>query len=243
MDPQGRIILEHAYEAVVDAGVSPRSLRGSRTGVFLGISSADADEFYSSDYNIKDGLGLTGSARALIANRISFAMDFRGPSFIVDTACSSSGYALDLAFNAIRNGECDAAIVGGSNLLFNPQLTLQFYRLGVLSKDGLCRPFDKDASGYCRSEAVNMLFLQRMKDAKRCYAKIVYSKTNIDGFKNEGLNYPSGAVQKMLLDEFYKDIAIDPSTIDFVEAHSTGTKVNFHFFELIDTRGSFNFFL
>lgn len=228
MDPQARILQEHAFEAVVDAGMSPRSLRGSRTGVFIGCCMVEADEFFSFDNSIKDGLGLTGCARALLANRISFAMDFKGPSFTADTACSSSGYALDLAFNAMRNGECDSAIVGGANLLLHPNTTVQFHRLGVISVDGFCRPFDKDASGYCRSEAVNVLFLQKAKDAKRVYAKLIYSKTNVDGFKNEGLTYPSGEIQIKLLDEFYQDIGIDPSTVDFVEAHSTGTKVSFY---------------
>lgn len=102
---------------------------------------------------------------------------------------------------------------------------LQKIRLGVLSKDGYCRPFDKDASGYCRSEAINVLFLQKRRDAKRIYAELLYSKTNVDGFKNEGLTYPSGKIQIQLLEEFYKDIDIDPKTIDYVESHSTGTKV------------------
>lgn len=236
MDPQARMLQEHAYESILDAGVCPKSIRGSRTGVFIGCCAAESDEFYFYGPAIKDGLGLTGTSRALLANRISFALDLKGPSFMVDTACSSSGYALDLAFSAIRNGEIDSALVGGTNLLLHPGTTLQFFRLGVLSKDGVCRPFDKDASGYCRSEAINMLFLQKAKDAKRVYAKLVYSKTNIDGFKNEGLTYPSGAIQIKLLEEFYKDIQIDPSTIDYVESHSTGTKVRKYFNQLINMR-------
>ncbi|KAG5668080.1 hypothetical protein PVAND_016035 [Polypedilum vanderplanki] len=225
MDPQARILQEHAYEAIIDAGVAPKSLRGSRTGVFISCCMTEADEHFYFGTAIKDGMGLTGSSRALLANRISFSMDLKGPSFTIDSACSSSGYALDLAFNAIRTGECDAAIVGGSNLLLHPATTLQFYRLGVLSKDGYCRPFDKDATGYCRSEAVTVIFLQKRKDAKRIYGELVYSKTNIDGFKNEGLTYPSGKIQIKLLAEFYKDLGIDPKTIDYIEAHCTGTKV------------------
>ncbi|KAG5667645.1 hypothetical protein PVAND_015619 [Polypedilum vanderplanki] len=225
MDPQARILQEHAYEAIMDAGVAPKSLRGSRTGVFISCCTTEVDEHFYFGTAIKDGMGLTGTSRALLANRISFSMDLKGPSFTIDSACSSSGYALDLAFNAIRTGECDAAIVGGTNLLLHPATTLQFFRLGVLSKDGYCRPFDKDALGYCRSEAITVVFLQKRKDAKRIYAELVYSKTNIDGFKDEGLTYPSGKIQTKLLAEFYKDLDIDPKTVDYVEAHCAGTKV------------------
>lgn len=121
----------------------------------------------------------------MLANRVSFALGLRGPSFMIDTACSSSMYALDCAFNSMRIGECDSALVGGTNLLLHPNVSLQFARLGVLSKDGFCRPFDKDASGYSRSESTCVVFLQKSGDAKRIYANFVYSKTNNDGFKKE----------------------------------------------------------
>ncbi|KAL7036630.1 hypothetical protein ACKWTF_008883 [Chironomus riparius] len=225
MDPQCRCLLEHAYEAVLDAGISPKAIKGSRTGVYVGCCFAESEEFMFYEKSVKDGLGLTGSARAMLANRISFGMDLQGPSFMVDTACSSATYGLDAAFNAIRSGECDAALVGGTNLLLHPHITLQFARLGVLSKDGFCRPLDKDAAGYTRSEAISLIFLQRKRDAKRVYANLVYTKTNNDGFKKEGITYPSGFTQIQLLEEFYKDIKLDPRTVDYVEGHSTGTKV------------------
>jgi fatty acid synthase len=125
----------------------------------------------------------------------------------------------------IRSGECDFAIVGGTNLLLNPNLTLHFARLGVLAKDGYCRPLDKDACGYTRAEAVSALFLQRKRDAKRVYANLVYTKLNNDGFKKEGITYPNGATQIDLLQGFYRDINVDPSIVEYVEGHSTGTKV------------------
>lgn len=126
-------------------------------------------------------------SRAMLANRISYSLGLSGPSFLVDTACSSSMYALDAAFTAIRTGECDAALVGGSNLLLHPYTTLQFARLGVLAKDGFCRPFDHKASGYTRSESICVMYLQRAKNAKRVYANLVYSKCNCDGYKIEGM--------------------------------------------------------
>lgn len=99
--------------------------------------------------------------------------------------------------------------------------------MGVLAKDGFTRSFDSEASGYTRSEAVSVVFLQRAKEAKRIYANVLYSKTNNDGFKKEGITYPSGETQMKLLKEFYEDIKIPPSSLDYVEAHSTGTKGNF----------------
>lgn len=225
MDAQCRILLEHAYEAVIDAGVSPRSLRQTKTAVIIGCCFAESEQNLFYEKTIKDGLGLTGSARCMLANRVSFAMDLHGPSYVIDTACSSGCYALDCAFDALRNGLCDSALVGGTNLLLHPHLTLQFARLGVLSKDGFCRPLDKDAAGYTRSEAICFLFLQKKKDAKRIYANVMYVKTNNDGFKKEGLTYPSGASQTRLLSEFYEDLRLNPGLVDYVEGHSTGTKV------------------
>lgn len=161
----------------------------------------------------------------MLANRISFTLGLQGQSFLIDTACSSSMYALDMAFTAMRNGECDAAIVGGANLLIHPYTSLQFARVGVLAKDGYCRPFDNSASGYVRSEVICVIFLQKAKDAKRIYAKVLYSKTNCDGYKTEGITYPAGRIQQRLLSEFYDDVEIDPSTLAYLEAHSTGTVV------------------
>lgn len=117
----------------------------------------------------------------MLANRISYSMGLTGPSYLLDTACSSSMYALDCAFSAIRNGECDSALVGGSNLILHPYVSLQFARLGVLAPDGYCRPFDINATGYTRSEAVCVIFLQKAKDAKRIYSTVLYSKVNCDG--------------------------------------------------------------
>jgi fatty acid synthase len=130
MDPQQRILQEHAYEAILDAGICPKELRGSKTGVFVGCSSAEADDYLllSESKPIKDGMGMLGTARAMLANRISFSMDFKGPSLQIDTACSSSGYSLDMAFSAIRSGECDAAIVGGSNIILSESSSEQFAR-------------------------------------------------------------------------------------------------------------------
>lgn len=128
MDPQGRILLEHAFEAVIDSGTLPMDLKNSKTGVFIGASFNESEKVWIYDKISKDGAGITGSARTMLANRISFLLGLIGPSFSVDTACSSSLYALDLAYKSINSGECDAAIVGGVNLCLQPYVTLQFAR-------------------------------------------------------------------------------------------------------------------
>ncbi|XP_055642546.1 fatty acid synthase-like [Toxorhynchites rutilus septentrionalis] len=225
MDPQQRMLIEHTYEAILDAGVNPESIRGSRTGVFCGICFSETEVRMYYKACPPDGLGLLGCAKSQMANRVSYMMDFKGPSFVVDTACSSSMYALDIAYRSMMNGECDAAIVMGCNLTLHPYITYQFALLGVLSKDGYCRPFDKDATGYSRSEAACAVFLQKAKDAKRIYSYLVHSKTNCDGFKPEGITYPSGMLQQQLLNEFYSEVGIAPKDVDYVEAHSTGTFV------------------
>ncbi|XP_070508377.1 fatty acid synthase-like [Chironomus tepperi] len=221
MDPQMRMVLEHAYEAILDAGISPPTLRGSNTGVFIGCCFVDAHGVSVMD---KAGKELAGSLRTLSANCISYLFDFKGPSFVIDTACSSSGYAADVALKSIQSGECDQAIVAGLNLVLLPSLSGGFLKIGVLSNDGYSRTFDEDANGYCRAEAIVALFLQKSIDAKRIYATFIHSKKNVDGFKREGLAFPSRVMQIKLLNSFYEEIKMNPNLVDYVEAHSTGTK-------------------
>ncbi|XP_055593803.1 fatty acid synthase-like [Uranotaenia lowii] len=225
MDPQLRMLIEHSFEAILDAGVNPESVRGSCTGVFCGVCFSETEARLFFKACPPKGLAVLGCAKSQLANRLSYLMDLKGPTFVVDTACSSSMYALDVAYKSIMNGECEAAIVAGTNLTLHPYITYQFALLGVLAKDGYCRPFDKDANGYSRSEAVCVVYLQKVKEAKRIYSYLVHSKTNCDGFKPEGITYPSGMVQQQLLQEFYSEVGISPSEVDFVEAHSTGTFV------------------
>nr|XP_019551378.2 fatty acid synthase-like [Aedes albopictus] len=225
MDPQLRLLLEHAYEAILDSGTNPETVRGSRTGVFVGVcfSETEARLFFQSCP--PKGYAMLGCAKSQLANRVSYTLDLRGPSLVMDTACSSSMYALDVARRKILRGECDAALVLGTNLCLHPYISYQFALLGVLSKDGVCRPFDEKANGYTRSEVLCAAFLQKAKDANRIYAHILHTKTNCDGFKSEGITYPSGVMQTQLMSEFYDEISIDPRDIAFIEAHSTGTVV------------------
>ncbi|XP_075224694.1 fatty acid synthase-like [Lycorma delicatula] len=225
MDPQLRMLLELTHEAIVDAGVNPTSVRGSRTGVFIGVSSSESDEFFTIDPDKVNGYGLTGCCRAMFPNRISYTFDFNGPSYAIDTACSSSLFALQQAVAAMKSGQCDAAIVGGVNLLLKPTCSLQFHRLNMLSPQGMCKAFDSTGNGYVRSEAAVVLYLQKAKDAKRVYATILNAKTNTDGNKEQGITFPSGKMQNKLIKETYNEVNINPSDVVYIEAHGTGTKV------------------
>ncbi|XP_070505897.1 fatty acid synthase-like isoform X2 [Chironomus tepperi] len=173
----------------------------------------------------KDGYVILGSGGFYFSNRISYALGLCGPSITVDTACSSSAYALDCAFRYMEAGLCDSALVGGTQLILNCGTTIEYSRLGILSKDGVSRPFDEDASGFTRAESISVMFLQRRKDSKRIYANVVYSSSNNDGFKKEGASFPSKIMQQKLIENFYQTIKLDPANVNFVEAHATGTKL------------------
>jgi fatty acid synthase, animal type len=136
LDPQLRCLLECTHEAIVDSGYNPQDLQGSRTGVYVGVSTSEVEQYWCSDPSLVNGYGLTGCARAMFPNRISFTFDFTGPSYAVDTACSSSLFALSQAYADIKAGRCDSAIVAGCTIHLKPTMSLQFKRLNMLSPDG-----------------------------------------------------------------------------------------------------------
>jgi hypothetical protein len=140
----------------------------------------------------------------------------------LDAACSSSGYAINTAYSAIRGGECDAALICGSQLLLSPMSSMVLQRGGILNKDGHCRPFDQEAGGFVRGEAVVAVFLQKAEDARRVYATLVHCRTNCDGFKEEGIYFPSSKSQTELMTKFYQEIDMNPNVVNYVEAHCTG---------------------
>ncbi|XP_047538484.1 fatty acid synthase-like [Vanessa atalanta] len=225
IDPMSRILLEKTYEAIIDAGLNPNELCNTNTGVFVGGCFSESEKICLYEKMHVNKFGITGCSRGMLANRISQWLSLTGPSYTVDTACSSSLYALEHAYRAIREGRCNAAIVGGSNLCLHPNVSLQFSRLGVLSADGRCKTFDNSANGYARSEAIVVCILQKAKDSRRIYAQILHAKTNCDGYKEQGITYPSGDMQKLLLSDFYEECSVPPNTLEYVEAHGTGTKV------------------
>ena len=228
MDPQQRIVLEVAWEALEDAGIAPGSLAGSRTGVYLGASTYDHGAGLLASGTPADAYDGTGSALSVIANRLSYCLDSRGPSMIVDTACSSSLVAVHLACRALRAGEADLALAGGVNIITSPRIALSFSQGRLMAPDGRCKTFDHRANGYVRSEGAGIVVLKplaaALADGDRIYAVIRGGAVNQDGRTN-GLAAPNRLAQEDVLRAAYADAGIDPAEVDYVEAHGTGTAV------------------
>jgi polyketide synthase 13 len=227
IDPQQRMALELTWEALEHARIPASSLRGESVGVFVGTSVADYQFLAMSDPTVAHPYAITGNASSIVANRVSYFFDFHGPSVAVDTACSSSLVATHQAIQALRSGECDVALAGGVNALITPVVTLGFDEIGqVLSPDGRIKSFSSDADGYTRSEGGGLLVLKRVDDARRdgdqILAVIAGSAVNHDGRSN-GLIAPNPDAQADLLRRAYKDAGINPRTVDYIEAHGTGT--------------------
>jgi acyl transferase domain-containing protein/NADPH:quinone reductase-like Zn-dependent oxidoreductase/acyl carrier protein len=228
MDPQQRVLLELVWEALEDAGLPPSTLAGQPVGVFVGASSIDSYTMMVGDAGGIDTHFMTGNAASIIANRISYVYDLRGPSLTIDTACSSSLVALDAAAGALARGEVEIAIVAGINILGSPHAFYGFSRAGMLSPTGLCRPFAAAADGYVRAEGGAALVLSR-PDAARSRGRaprvmVTATGVNSDG-RTVGLSLPSADAQRQLLERLYGDAGIDPNALAFVEAHGTGTRV------------------
>jgi len=225
MDPQHRHFLEQVWTAFEHAGYSKKCLSSIKTGVFVGLSSQEyAWHILKNNIRLNHHTG-TGTARSLLANRISHFFNLRGPSLTVDTACSSSLTAIHLACNSIVSGESDLAVAGGVNLAFDKSTFLIFNRAGVLSKTGKCKVFDRSADGYVRGEGVGVVILKSLnnaiKDNDSIYAIIKKSVINHNG-ENFSITSPSLKAQVELFEKAYCDI--DPETISYMEAGSTGTK-------------------
>ncbi|ORV08420.1 polyketide synthase Pks13 [Mycobacterium celatum] len=227
IDPQQRMALELTWEALEHARIPASSLRGEAVGVYIGTSVADYSFLAMSDPTVAHPYAITGTASSIVANRVSYFYDFHGPSVAVDTACSSSLVATHQAVQALRSGECDVAVAGGVNALITPVVTLGFDEIGqVLAPDGRIKSFSSDADGYTRSEGGGMLVLKRVDDARRdgdqILAVIAGSAVNHDGRSN-GLIAPNPDAQADVLRRAYKDAGINPRTVDYIEAHGTGT--------------------
>jgi phthiocerol/phenolphthiocerol synthesis type-I polyketide synthase B len=226
MDPQQRLLLEVAWEALEHAGVPPSSLRRSQTGVFVGASIAEYGYLASSDLPAVDAWSNSGGALSIIANRLSYFLDLRGPSVTVDTACSSSLVALHLACQSLRMQDSDVAIAGGVNLLLSPAVFRGFDQSGALSATGSCHAFDADADGFVRGEGCGVVVLKRLSDAlrdrDRLLAVVRGSAVNQDGRSN-GLLAPNPAAQMAVLRSAYANAGVASHEVDYVETHGTGT--------------------
>nr|XP_037872251.1 fatty acid synthase isoform X3 [Bombyx mori] len=227
MDPMAKKVLEQTYQAIYDAGVSPEHLSGKNVGVYIGMSYSETEKacFYVAD--CRTGFGIAGCNKAMFANRISYWLNVKGPSLAVDEACCSSIAALEQAFFAISRGECEAAIVGAVNLCLHPQCLVHYGRIVNLCMDGKTKSFDRHADGCAKSEAINVLFLQKAKNALRIYAKIVHVKSGITMLL-EGETGPRFGFDRdpkdtaTFLKNFYEEAGVSPDVVEYVEAFGSG---------------------
>jgi acyl transferase domain-containing protein/acyl-CoA synthetase (AMP-forming)/AMP-acid ligase II/pimeloyl-ACP methyl ester carboxylesterase len=228
MDPQQRLLLEVSWEALESAGLPAPQLAGSRTGVFVGISSSDYAQLQARQGLAPDAYSGTGNAHSIAANRLSYALDLRGPSLSIDTACSSSLVAVHLACNSLQQGECDQAIAAGVNLLISPELSQTFQQAGMLAADGRCKTFAAAADGYVRGEGCGVVILKRLAaaqwDGDPILAVIRGTAVNQDGRSN-GLTAPNGRAQQAVIREALGRAGLGAAEIDYVEAHGTGTSL------------------
>ena len=228
IDPQQRLLMMVAWEAIERAGLTPARLAGARTGVYVGCSGLDYGNALHSDPAAGDAQFMTGNTLSIVSNRLAYFLDAQGPSYTIDTACSSSLFAFHAACEAIRNGEIDLAVVGGVNLLLSPMPFIGFSRAGMLSPQGLCRAFDAAADGYVRAEGAVAFVIGALDIAQAqgdCVRGVVVgSAVNSDG-RAGGLSVPNGARQAALMRRVYGAAGVGPDDLAFIEAHGTGTAV------------------
>lgn len=229
MDPQQRLLLEVAWESLENAGLSPQRINGSSSGVFVGISNVDYAKIpaqYEGFLQHIDAHCGTGNAISIAANRLSYILNFRGPSMAVDTACSSALVAVHLAVQSLRRRECNAALAGAVNMILTPDTMIALSKARMLSLDGRCRPFDAEANGYVRGEGCGIVVLKRLSDAVQTgdniLAVIRDSAVNHDG-RTSGITAPNGRLQKAVILAALRKAGVSPERVSYVEAHGTGT--------------------
>ena len=228
MDPQQRIFLETVWKAVEDSGQKVSDLSGTRTGLFVGVATNDYIDLMSGQGVSLDGYSASGNSHSVLANRVSFLLNLRGPSAPIDTACSSSLVALHRAVESIHTESCDMAIVGGVQVMLSPAAYISFSMAGMLSPDGRCKSFDKRANGYVRGEGSGAIFIKSLAaaeaDGNHVYAVIKATAENHGG-RVTTLTAPNSSAQAELLVEAYDKAQIDPTTVGYIECHGTGTSL------------------
>lgn len=226
MDPQQTLVLTHACRALEDAGLSMETLKGSQTGVFIGAMANDLAYLRWNDLPRLESTMVTGNGLCLIANRLSYELDLHGPSMTIDTACSSSLVAVHHAARALRDHECDLALVAGVNVILSAMLQKFYQMIGVGAPDGYCRSFSQHAKGIGRAEGVGVLVLCRAEDFhsehRQAYATIDGSQINHGG-QSSRFTAPNVQAQAALLQRTYEQAGIQPHQLSYVEGHGTGT--------------------
>lgn len=227
MDPQQRLLLEVSYSALERAGYSPDALKGSKTGVFVGICFDDyAKVSLGSNHKKIEAFTSLGNSKSVAVGRISHVFGFHGPALSLDTSCSSSLLAIHLACQSLRQGESDLAVAGGVNLILAPDVSIGFCKLRALSEKGQCRTFDAEADGYVRGEGCGLVVLKRLSEAlssgDNILAVVRGSAANNDGQSN-GLTAPNGLAQEQVIAQALENAGVQSSDIQYVEAHGTGT--------------------
>ena len=230
MDPQHRLLLETAWQAVEHSGTAPTALADTNTGVFVGLATHDYLGMASDEltYPEIEAYMAIGTSNAAAAGRISYRLGLQGPSIAVDTACSSSLVAIHQACQALRLNECDLALAGGANVLLTPATMITFSSAHMLAPDGRCKTFDAAADGYVRGEGCGVIVIKRLEDALRdgdhIRAVIRGSAINQDGASG-GLTVPNGVAQQRVIGDALKRAGLEPNEVDYLEAHGTGTSL------------------
>ncbi|MGV0742696.1 type I polyketide synthase [Mycolicibacterium sp. XJ870] len=228
MDPQQRLLLEVAWEALENAGIAPHTIRGTQASVFIGMTTNDYSLTFAGRMRREDIDAYVpfGNAANFAAGRLSYFLGVRGPAVVVDTACSSSLVSVHLACQSLRRRESDTALAAGVNLILSPENSIACSRFGMLSPDGQCKTFDAGANGYVRSEGCGVVVLKRLSDAlhdaDHILAVVRGSAVNQDG-ASSGQTVPNGPAQQALMRQALASSRLQPSDIDYIEAHGTGT--------------------